>query len=73
MVKVATNSVLARRWHDLIDFDAGTIATGETTIEEAGWALFRLILDVASGRVIPWADRWGISNALALFNPAPVT
>ena len=73
VVKVATNSVLARRWHDLIDFDAGTIATGETTIEEAGWALFRLILDVASGRVIPWADRWGISNALALFNPAPVT
>ncbi|HVY14171.1 MAG TPA: galactarate dehydratase [Rhodopila sp.] len=73
VIKVATNSVLARRWHDLIDYDAGGIATGETTIEEAGWALFRLILDTASGRTKPWAERWGIGNALALFNPAPVT
>jgi galactarate dehydratase len=73
VIKVATNSVLASRWHDLIDYDAGGIVTGETTIEEAGWALFRLILDTASGRTKPWAERWGISNALALFNPAPVT
>jgi len=35
--KVATRSELARRWKDLIDFDAGRIATGEMTIEEAGW------------------------------------
>jgi altronate dehydratase len=47
-------------------------ATGETTIEQAGWDLFRLILDTASGRTKPWAERWGISNALALFNQAPV-
>ena len=73
VLKVSTNSALARRWHDLIDFDAGGIATGTTSIEDAGWALFRLILDTASGRVVPWSDRWGISNALALFNPAPVT
>jgi galactarate dehydratase len=73
VIKVSTRSELARRWRDLIDFDAGGIATGEATIEEAGWALFRLILEVASGRVIPWSDRWGIHNGLALFNPAPVT
>ncbi|MBV9563748.1 MAG: galactarate dehydratase [Bradyrhizobium sp.] len=73
VIKVATRSELARRWHDLIDFDAGRIATGEMTIEEAGWELFRLILDVASGRTKPWSDRWGIHNDLALFNPAPVT
>ncbi len=73
VIKVATNSVLARRWHDLIDFDAGGIATGGATIEETGWDLFRLILDTASGRIKPWSDRWGIANALALFNPAPVT
>ena len=73
VLKVSTNSALARRWHDLIDFDAGPIATGETSIEEAGWALFRLIVETASGRNVPWSDRWGISNALALFNPAPVT
>ena len=58
---------------DLIDFDAGGIATGEKTIEETGWDLFRLILDVASGRTRPWSDRWGIHNDLTLFNPAPVT
>lgn len=73
VLKVASNSTLAARWHDLIDFDAGGIASGSMTIEEAGWALFRLILDTASGRTVPWSDRWGIHNALALFNPAPVT
>ncbi len=73
VVKVATNTPLARRWHDLIDFDAGGIATGEATIEETGWAMFRHILDVASGKRVVWAERWGLHNALALFNPAPVT
>jgi galactarate dehydratase len=73
VIKVATRTELARRWKDLIDFDAGRIATGEMTIEETGWELFRLILDVASGRKKPWSDRWGIHNDLALFNPAPVT
>jgi galactarate dehydratase len=73
VIKVATRSELARRWKDLIDFDAGRIATGERTIEETGWDLFRLILDVASGRTKPWSDRWGIHNDLTLFNPAPVT
>jgi galactarate dehydratase len=73
VIKVSTRSELARRWNDLIDFDAGRIASGEMTIEEAGWELFRLILDVASGRVKPWSDRWGLYNALTLFNPAPVT
>jgi galactarate dehydratase len=72
-LKVATRSELAKRWHDLIDFDAGRIATGEATIEETGWDLFRLILDVASGRKKVWADQWGIHNALTLFNPAPIT
>ena len=73
VLKVATNSVLAKRWHDLIDFDAGGIATGTASIEDTGWDLFRLILETASGRNIPWSDRWGIANTLALFNPAPVT
>jgi galactarate dehydratase len=73
VIKVATRSELARRWKDLIDFDAGRIATGEMTIEETGWELFRLILDVASGRTKVWSERWGIHNDLTLFNPAPVT
>lgn len=73
VLKVATRSDLAKRWFDLIDFDAGPIATGEASIEEVGQKLFEMILDVASGRKKPWSDVWGIHNALAVFNPAPVT
>ena len=72
VIKVATRSDLARRWHDLMDVNAGRIADGEATIEEVGWELFRLMLEVASGRET-WAERWRLHNALVLFNPAPVT
>lgn len=73
VIKVASRSTLANRWRDLIDLDAGRIATGEATLEQVGMELFQLILDVASGRKQTWADHWGIHNDLALFNPAPVT
>ena len=73
VIKVATRSDLARRWHDLMDVNAGTIATGEKSIEDVGWELFRLMLDVASGRKKTWAEHWKLHNALVLFNPAPVT
>ena len=73
VIKVATRSDLAARWHDLMDVDAGRIATGEASIEEVGWEIFRLILDVASGRRQTWSDQWGLFNALSVFNPAPVT
>jgi len=73
VIKVATRSSLAKRWFDLIDVDAGKIATGEATIEDIGWEIFRLILKVASGEQQTWADRWGLHNEYALFNPGPVT
>jgi galactarate dehydratase len=73
VIKVATNGGLAARWPDLIDVDAGRIATGAATVEDVGWEIFRLILDVASGRRKVWADQWGLHNELALFNPGPVT
>lgn len=73
VIKVASRTELANRWPDLIDLDAGKIATGHATIEEVGWELFHLILDVASGRKQTWADHWGLHNDFALFNPAPVT
>ena len=73
VIKVASRSALAERWSDLIDFDAGAVATGDGTIEQLGTQLFELILDVASGRKRTLADHWGLHNDLALFNPAPVT
>jgi galactarate dehydratase len=73
VIKVATRTDLARRWHDLMDVNAGTIADGSATIEEVGWELFRLMLEVASGRKKTWTEQWKLHNALVLFNPAPVT
>ena len=73
VIKVSSNSKLSNRWFDLIDFDAGPIAFGEKTIEEMGWELFHLILEVASGNKKVAADRLGIYNDLVLFNPGPLT
>jgi galactarate dehydratase len=73
VIKVGTRTDLARRWHDLIDVNAGVIADGEASVEDVGWTMFRLMLEVASGRERTWAERWKLQNALVLFNPAPVT
>jgi galactarate dehydratase len=73
VVKVSTRTELAQRWPDLIDVDAGRIATGESSVEELGWELFHLYLDVASGRKKTWAEAHRLHNHLALFNPAPLT
>jgi galactarate dehydratase len=73
VIKVATRSDLARRWHDLMDINAGAIADGAATIEDVGWEMFRLMLEVASGHKKTWAEHWKLHNALVLFNPAPVT
>ena len=72
VVKVATRTELARRWHDLMDVNAGRICDGQLSIEQAGLELFALLLDVASGRRT-WAEQWKLHNSLVLFNPAPVT
>jgi len=73
VIKVATRTELARRWHDLMDVNAGRIADGDASIEELGWEMFHLMLDVASGRKKTWAEQWQLHNALVLFNPAPIT
>lgn len=73
VVKVSTNSELSRRWHDLIDIDAGAVARGSKTVEQVGWELFEYILQVASGNTTVACDRLGLHNDLVLFNPGPVT
>jgi galactarate dehydratase len=73
VVKVSSNSKLANRWHDLIDFDAGPVAFGTKTIEEMGWELFQLILEIASGTKQVATDKLGLYNDLVLFNPGPLT
>ena len=73
VVKVSTRTELARRWPDLIDIDAGRIATGRASIEELGWELFHYYLDVASGKQHTWAEQHKLHNDITLFNPAPIT
>ncbi|MFD1065649.1 galactarate dehydratase [Oceanobacillus locisalsi] len=73
VLKVSTRNELKKQWSDLIDINAGTIATGKATIEDVGWEIFHDIIATASGTKTTCADKCGIQNDLALFNPAPVT
>lgn len=58
-IKMSSNTALANRMPDLIDVNAGTIITGEDTIESKGEELLELIIQVASGEAIPHAVRLG--------------
>ena len=49
-LKIATNSQLAAKKKTWIDFNAGVVADGERTLDEAGADLYQLVLDVASGK-----------------------
>jgi galactarate dehydratase len=73
VIKVASRTPLAKQWPDLIDVDAGVIATGDASISEVGEQIFRLILEVASGCKETWSDHWGLHNDMVLFNPSPIT
>jgi altronate hydrolase len=49
VLKIATNSNLAQRMPDIIDINAGSIISGESTIEEMGEAILERVIQVASG------------------------
>jgi altronate hydrolase len=63
-VKISTNTELAARMPDIIDFDAGPIIRGERTIEETGESLLDLCLEVAGGQVTPKAVQLGQDDFL---------
>ncbi|MBK5200201.1 MAG: UxaA family hydrolase [Spirochaetaceae bacterium] len=73
VIKVCSRKDLFDLWSDLIDVNAGTIATGEKSIEDVGVEIFNLILDVASGKKKSWAEEYKLENSLCIFNPAPIT
>ena len=50
MVKVATNSKLAQKMSDIIDFDCGPIIVGEKTIEQTAEDLLEYCIELASGK-----------------------
>jgi altronate hydrolase len=49
MVKIATNTGLAHRLADIIDFNTGAIIEGEKTVEELGEEILEYIIGLASG------------------------
>jgi len=59
VVKISTNSDLARRMHDIIDIDTGPIISGEKTIEQMGESILESIIHVASGEVRTKAESLG--------------
>ena len=64
-VKIATNTPLFERKRGWMDFNAGTVADGDETLDAAGERLFRLVLRVASGERTK-SERMG-ARGIAIF------
>lgn len=56
-LKIASNTALAERMPDLIDFDAGPIIGGQRSIAELGAELLQLLIDTASGDYLTKAEQ----------------
>ena len=56
VVKISSNTVLSEKMSDIIDFNAGTVISGDKTIPEAADELLEYIIKVASGEVKTKAD-----------------
>jgi altronate hydrolase len=54
-LKISTNTALFQRMPDIIDINAGTIITGEDTIETKGEEILEMIIRTASGEYTPKA------------------
>ncbi len=63
-LKIATNTDLATRMADLIDFDAGPAITGAKSIETLGEELLDLTIATASGKYVPKAVALGQDDFL---------
>lgn len=73
VIKVCSQNKLKNQLFDVIDVNAGPIATGDATIQSVGTEIFNLIIDVASGKKKTYAEQWKIHNDMCIFNPAPLT
>src|ERR1700691_5046115 len=56
VVKLSTNSALARRMPDIIDIDTGPVVTGEFTIEQMGENILDRVIQIASGEEMTKAE-----------------
>lgn len=58
-VKVSTNSHLATKMPDIIDFDAGKVISGQETIAENGESMLEYLIGLASGDYLTKAEILG--------------
>lgn len=72
VIKVCSRNDLKEMWQDLIDINAGKIATGEESVQSIGLEIFNKIIAVANGEK-PAAEALGLYNDVCVFNPAPIT
>ncbi|MCB0575203.1 MAG: altronate dehydratase [Saprospiraceae bacterium] len=59
VVKVSSNTALAERMPDIIDFDTGPVISGDMTIEQAAENLLEYVVKVANGETEVSAIRLG--------------
>jgi altronate hydrolase len=59
VVKISSNSTLAGRMDDILDFDAGGVVRGEATIAECATQLLELSIEVANGNRFTKAELRG--------------
>ncbi len=59
VLKLATNTPLARRMPDTVDIDCGDVVSGDATLEEMGERILDLVIETASGRHVTAAERLG--------------
>ncbi len=59
VIKVSSNTTLAKKMPDIIDVDTGPVIRGEKSIEEMGTLLLEYIIAVASGEKTAKADMLG--------------
>ena len=52
VIKVSSNTKLAKKMPDIIDVDSGSIISGEKKIEQVGEEILDYIIEVASGRAV---------------------
>jgi altronate dehydratase large subunit len=69
VIKVASNSEIARRFKEHIDIDAGTILGGEQSVASVGTRIFAQIVSIAGGRLTKAEECGHYELAIARLGP----
>jgi altronate hydrolase len=59
VIKISSNTRLAKRMPDIIDIDSGPVIEGTKTIQQMGETILDFIIEVASGKITPKAVALG--------------